>query len=306
MTDSTQLDTATDAVGADPAGTDSTMHLARANLYRWLAAATLSPEDPRAALLRDEDFRAAVAAALEWMRDDPAFHPDELGPGELSPAELDPKLLAPEGEAPGESYWRVFGHSISKTCPPYELEYCPNTDINFRSQRLADAAGFYRAFGLERAEMAKERLDHLSFQAEFMQIVIARELYAWELHAREQSPSGRPGDEAGPVPEAREKAELCRRAQRQFFVEHLGWWLAAFGARLSERRDSPFYRGLGRVLQGFVAAERAVLEVPPFTELPDVHPDSYEAEGGCFDCGLEAGATGAGSPGKGPMPSCGS
>lgn len=276
----------------EPAVVDPAVHLARANVYRWLAVATLSPEDPRTALLRDEGFHEAVAAAIGWMRDDPAFHPAELGPGELSPAELDPAWLAPEGEAPGESYWRVFGHSISKTCPPYELEYSPNTDINFRSQRLADAAGFYRAFGLERAEGARERLDHLSFQAEFMQIAIARELYA-----RDHDLGGTAND----------LVELCRRCQRQFFIEHLGWWLAAFGARLSERHDAPFYRGMGRLLQGFVAAERAVLSVPPFTDLPDVHPDSYEAEGSCFDCGLDAsGAAGAGAAAGGSTPSCGS
>jgi len=276
----------------EPGVTDPAAHLARANVYRWLAAATLSPEDPRSALLHDDAFRDVVAAAVRWLRDAPTFHPDRQGPGELSPAELAPGGLVPEGEAPGDSYWRVFGHSISKTCPPYELEYCPNTDINFLSQRLADAAGFYRAFGLERSEMAKERLDHLSFQAEFMQVVIARELYARDR-------------ELGAASE--DLIELCRRAQRQFFVEHLGWWLAAFGARLAERPDSPFYRALGRLLQGLVAAERAVMSVPPFTELPDVHPDSYEAEGSCFDCGVDAGEFGGpGAADGGPMPSCGS
>ena len=278
MTDSTQPATVT-----DPAA-----HLARANVYRWLAAATLSPEDPRAALLRDDELRAVGAAAVEWMRDDSAFLPSALGPGELSPAELDPELLAPDGERPGESYWRVFGHSISKTCPPYELEYYPNTDINFRSQRLADVAGFYRAFGLDRARAVKERIDHLSFEAEFMQIIIARELYASEHDL------GAQGDE---------RVELCRRSQRLFFVEHLGWWLPSFGTQLSERRDSPFYRGVGRLVRGLVAAERAVLGVPPFTELPEVYADSYQPEGACFGCGIDTEQVAP--PASGPAPSRG-
>ena len=41
---------------------------------------------------------------------------------------------------------------------------------------LADIAGFYGAFGLDRSPSAHDRLDHLSFEAEFLEILIAREL----------------------------------------------------------------------------------------------------------------------------------
>jgi len=250
--------------------TDPATDLARANLYRYLSVAPLPPADPRFQLLADAEFRSVVTTALHWIREDPAFHPAQLGPGELHPSELDPDSLFPDEQGIDAFYLKVFGHSISKECPPYENEYYSNTDVTFRSQRLADIAGFYRAFKLDRASGARDRIDHLSFEAEFAQIVIARQLYAIE-HGWDDA-----------------LADTCRQAQRRFFAEHLGWWLPAFGVRLEARSDSIFYTGLARFVRGFAAAERAVLELPPFTELPITHPDAYEPEGACFGCDLGA------------------
>lgn len=254
--------------------TDPAADLARANLYRYLSVAPLPPADPRFRLLADADFRSVVITALDWIREDPAFHPAKLGPGELHPRDIDVGSLFPDEEGMPGFYLEVFGHSISKDCPPYENEYYANNDVTFRSQRLADIAGFYRAFKLDRAAGARDRIDHLSFEAEFVQIVIARQLYATEQGWNDAL------------------AETCRQAQRRFFAEHLGWWLPAFGVRLEARTDSRFYTGLARFVRGFAAAERAMLELPPFTELPITHPDAYEPEGSCFGCDLGADDTG--------------
>lgn len=250
--------------------TDPAADLARANLYRYLSVAPLPPADPRFRLLADADFRSVVTTAVDWIREDPAFHPAQLGPGELDPVDIDTDSLFPDEDGMSGFYLDVFGHSISKDCPPYENEYYSSNDVTFCSQRLADIAGFYRAFNLDRASGARDRIDHLSFEAEFMQIVIARQLYATE-HGWDDA-----------------LADTCRRAQHRFFAEHLGWWLPAFGGRLEARRASRFYTGLGRFVRGFAAAERAMLALPPFTELPITHPDAYEPEGSCFGCDLGA------------------
>ena len=254
---------------------DSARDLARANLYRYLSLATLPPGDRRFQRLREGDFGALVAAAAQWIRADAVFHPEQLGPGEIHPAELDPAALLPGEDDVDRAYWELFGHSVSKDCPPYENEYYANHDVTFRSERLADIAGFYRAFGLDRCGDVRERIDHLTFEAEFLQIVIARQLYAADQ-----------GLDAAHV-------EVCRQAQRSFFVEHLGWWLPAFGVQLEALGGCSFYRGLGRFVRGFAASERAVLEIPPFTELPVAHTDVSEPEGACFDCELnpESGAS---------------
>ena len=215
---------------------DSARDLARANLYRYLCLAPLPPSDPRFGLLRDPGFRSLVVAAADWIRADATFHPPKLGPGEIHPAELDPTSLLPGEDDIDRSYWQVFGHSVSKDCPPYENEYYANHDVTFRSERLSDVAGFYRAFGLDRSGAVRERIDHLTFEAEFLQIVIARQLYAADQGL----------DEA--------HVEVCRQAQRSFFIEHFGWWLPAFGVQLESRSNCSFYKGLGRFVRGFVEA----------------------------------------------------
>jgi TorA maturation chaperone TorD len=248
--------------------TDPAADLARANLYRYLSVAPLPPADPRFQLLADADFRSVVTTALDWIREDPAFHPAQLGPGELHPSDIDVDSLFPDEEGVPGFYLEVFGHSISKDCPPYENEYYSNNDVTFRSQRLADIAGFYHAFKLDRASGVRDRIDHLSFEAEFVQIVIARQLYATE-HGWNDA-----------------LADTCRQAQRRFFAEHLGWWLPAFGVQLEARTHSDFYRTLAGFVRAFAAAERAVLEIAPFTELPSLHFGASEPEGTCFSCGL--------------------
>lgn len=246
--------------------------LARANVYRYLALATLPSDDARFARLLDPGFGSLVRRAVEWVRTDPLFAPSQTGPDELWPGELEAHDLFALGGGIEQAHVELFGLSISKTCPPYGGEYYPNRDITYRSQRLADVAGFYRAFGLERAGSARERLDHLSFEAEFMQILVVRQLYA----QRNRLPA--------------EAVEICRDAQRRFFVDHLGWWLPAFGVQLEARAESfPFYASLGRLARGWAAAERAVLGVAPFTELPVATVDAYEPEGAGFTCGPVSG-----------------
>lgn len=257
---------------------DSAAGLARANLYRYLSVAPLPPTDPRFAELGDPGFQSIVTAAIEWLREDPALHPAAFGPGELDPWGFEPGSMFPDGDDLSIPYLEVFGHSISKDCPPYENEYTTNSDVTFRSQRLADIAGFYRAFGLDRSASAHDRVDHLSFEAEFVEILIARELYAIENGL---------GDSA---------RDVCRSAQRSFFVEHLGWWLPAFGVKLEARTDCRFYRGLARFVRVFAATERQALDVPPFTELPVAHLEAFEPEGSCFGCDLGSGAEDALTP----------
>lgn len=256
---------------------DTAADLARANLYRYLSLAPLPPADPRFALLRKPEFRAVVEEAWNWAREDPMFQPAELGPGELQPYDVDSATLFP-GDDEDAAYLEAFGHSISKDCPPYETEYCANHDVTFRSQRLADVAGFYRAFGLDRSDNLRERVDHLSFEAEFAQILIARQLYAADQGLEEAH------------------AEVCQAAQRRFFAEHLGWWLPAFGVQLEARTGSGFYKGLARFVRAFTAAERAVLGLPCFTELPVTQPDEYEPQGSCFDCGFDSTGGDLGAP----------
>ena len=118
-------------------------------------------------------------------------------------------------------YDTVFGLVVPKECPPYETEYYPTQETFGRSQQMADVAGFYQAFGIEPAQSSPERPDHLALELEFM---------AFLLLKRRQAIAATDHD-----PEAGEQASICDRALRDFFRDHLAWWLPAFAAGLRRK-----------------------------------------------------------------------
>src|SRR6185503_4152613 len=81
----------------------------------------------------------------------------------------------------------AFGHAARGDCPLNEIEYGElKADPLFQPHRLADLAAFYRAFGLEMAEAAAERPDHLGMELEFMAVLAAREAFALEHQLDEE------------------------------------------------------------------------------------------------------------------------
>jgi hypothetical protein len=90
-------------------------------------------------------------------------------------------------------------HAARGRCPLNEIEYGDiKADPLFQPHRLADLAAFYRAFGLEVAEDADERHDHICLELEFMCVLAAKEAYALE-HQLDA-----------------EVLTLCRDAQKRF------------------------------------------------------------------------------------------
>ena len=238
----------------------------RRELYAFISIATADPAS-RERRLDNVTNQTILNCAIELVREDSEFHPASLGPGEINPAELRLRLPARLEASIEAEYAAVFGYCASKDCPPYETEYCPLKDITFRSQQMADVAGFYNAFGLRPSPKPPERVDHVSLETEFMSILITRQLHA----AREGLPI--------------EAVQVCREAQRQFFKDHLGWWLPAFGVNLM-KHASGFYMVLGQLICGFAPAERAILSLPPITGMPSV--ETYpEEEMRCQVCNGE-------------------
>lgn len=226
-----------------------------------------------------------TALAAAWcIAADPRTRPASLAPGEAPPEELDLSSLVEALEASrgswAEEHQKLFGLLPPKDCPPYETEYCPQTFSVYRSQQMADVAGFYRAFGLTPSREKPERADHVSLELEFMSWLIAK-----EHHARQDD-----------GPEATERVETCRDAQRKFFADHLSWWLPAYAnalhARIERARGSSdsapaaitFHHELATTLARFVAAERAFLGVPPPTQLVEPSQPVPPQEEGCGAC----------------------
>ena len=245
---------------------------ARETVYRLLSALFTEPQSERFRLLYDPEFQQLSQHAIDCLREhaiDGGF--GELGKGEGDPKEiaLDPVLmtLPPSSGEAMEGYATVFGFTMAKDCPPYSVEYCANSDAFYRSQRLADIAGFYKAFGLERSESYKDREDHAVYLFEFMAFLLAKQN---DLEA-----------EGGP----KEQREVVANGIARFFEDHCGWWLPAFAFRVANKPGvTDFYRAVAGLLSQFTAWERSFLRLPPNYECPEPNVKGFEPEGDCFSC----------------------
>jgi TorA maturation chaperone TorD len=268
---------------------DAVPMLARRYVYRFLSLALSDPLAQRWSGILDRRFQDLAVTGAQLLRDgmtDAAT--SALAHGELPKEHLDlasiVAFLRSGRNEVAEEYQRVFGLMMSKKCPPYESEYCPQTFSVYRSQQIADIAGFYRAFGLEPSRDMPERADHVATELEFMAWLIAKEQWS---HGSSD-------------PRVRESAAVCREAQRRFFTDHLAWWTPAFARALRRRaeavdqtaddpgrRNSPpstYLGAAGRALASFVGIERAFLRIPPPLELVRPIPDQEAEPSACDEC----------------------
>jgi TorA maturation chaperone TorD len=247
--------------------------LARECLYRFLAAAVRDPGGEAWAVINDQESGHLAVAAADCLREDGCCAGQPRALGELPVEHLDLRGLLEEwsrrGEGRREEYDRVFGLVPARECPPYETEYHPAKETFFRSQQMADVAGFYRAFGLQPGAASPERPDHLGLELEFMAIVLMKKRLA----------------AAGGSGTLVAEAEVCDQAERAFFREHLAWWVPAFARGMRRKAGGGPYAALGELLAAFVFAERCRLGVPAprhpveaaLIERPDEQP-------GCATC----------------------
>jgi TorA maturation chaperone TorD len=252
---------------------DDELTLARQLVYHFLSLAVSDPKSKRWPQLNDAGLADACIYAAEFLKQQPQCTPPTAAPGELSPDSLDIAAIVRVLHDPqADVNWhfeKLFGLMVSKKCPPYETEYCPQTFSVYRSQALADVAGYYRAFGLEPSRDMPERADHVALELEFMSWLIGKERNA----------------------QTAEHAQTCRDAQVRFAREHLVWWVPAFGRallrqaeRTAEVAGSGFYVATAGCLLAFVGIERAVLGLEPPTDLVGPRPIEEQEEMSCQSC----------------------
>lgn len=240
--------------------------LARRELWLLISIAYVDPFHRRFAMLKDPPFREKTMAAASLLRQE--RKESELGPGEMASQKLSPETLFDALDNPSEeietTYRQLFGLTIiSQLCPPCEIEYEPNTELVYRCQRFADVAGFYRAFGVQSSARAGERLDHITAETEFLYLLLAKQVTALQA-----------GNSEG--------CKVSRDAHREFFREHVGWWIPAFSRLLWHTAPPGFYRELATLTAGLSALERVSLKLPPF-KTPAV-PKPSEIEEACAEC----------------------
>ncbi|HKZ51541.1 MAG TPA: molecular chaperone TorD family protein [Dehalococcoidia bacterium] len=224
--------------------------LGRSAIYRLLSLACAYPTDDRIRVLREEALPPALIGA------------EALGRGLKARLDALASLLPSlELEKVRDHYHRTFGHVSVPDCPAYESAYM-GTNLFQHVHRMADVAGFYRAFGFTVSDAHRERVDHLTMELEFMHVLTFKEAYALVHHGRD-------------------KVSVCRRAQRKFWREHLGRWLPAFVQLLAAKAAGGFYGELAQVLSACVQAEAKVLGDAP--QLGPSKPDA-QAPADSLEC----------------------
>ena len=132
-------------------------------------------------------------------------------------------------------YVRAFigsGNDGFSAAYPYESVYTSPKRLMMQDAR-DEVLVLYRAAGLDKQESWKEGEDHIALELEFEQILGERALEALER-----------GDE-----------EACRAlllSQRNFLEDHLLAWYPMMAADLQKFPKTDFYRGLGKLTDGFL------------------------------------------------------
>ncbi len=107
-----------------------------------------------------------------------------------------------------------------------------------RANLLSDIMGFYTAFGLE---PDLERPDAITCEMDFMHYLIFK---------RDRLGEG------AVVDDAKEKAEVCRDAEKKFFVEHLDPAATLIAREILANTNHPFYKQAAEGLLAFLSCER--------------------------------------------------
>lgn len=139
-------------------------------------------------------------------------------------------------------YVRAFigsGNDGFSAAYPYESVYTSPKRLMMQDAR-DEVLVLYRAAGLDKQESWKEGEDHIALELEFEQILCERALNAYEA-----------GDE-----------DACRSllaSQRNFLEDHLLAWYPMMAADLQKFPQTDFYRGLGKLTDGFLRNDREFL-----------------------------------------------
>lgn len=255
-----------------PAGWAPTVDgsLARAFVYRFLAQAFEYPTREGWTWLSDPGTHSAFQAAVRVCA---AISFDHASGADG--AMLDAAVTLVTGSETGAlddyltDYIALFGHAARGTCPLNEIEYGDlKADPLFQPHRLADLAAFYRAFGLELADDAAERPDHLAIELEFMAVLAAAEAFAVEQHLDETSRA------------------IGYQAQRHFLREHLGRWIPGFARRLERMAGAAYLGCLARFTREFIHADCRRFQVQPGSDELCLRPADEATESMCDSCGL--------------------
>ncbi len=123
--------------------------------------------------------------------------------------------------------------------PPYEMVWSRQAQ---GFEVLQAVAAEYRKVGLEPAEDAKDRLDYIGLEMQFLRELALREAATWEE-----------GEE--------QKSQELLTLQHAFLNNHLGSWAPDFIEKALEMAETDFYRGHLKMMRGFLNAQKVELDM---------------------------------------------
>jgi TorA maturation chaperone TorD len=254
--------------------------LSRSKLYLLLSWGFLFPEDDEFYnYLQDGEFVEDGLAAVETL--EKSLEATKASANVRALVAPIRKFVEQIGEWEEENFktWefsdlqdehrRVFSNVISLDAPPYETLF-GNEHVFQQSHTMGDIAGYYKAFGLELAEVVHERLDHLSVEFEFLHFLAYKESYAL-CHDGE------------------EKLQIVVTAEKKFVRDHVGRWAPLFADMCSKKALRGFYMLLCELCKAYLKFECAFLNVTPqpYKET-DYKPATFSPpEGAVFECGAQ-------------------
>lgn len=177
----------------------------------------------------------------------------------------------------------VLGLVAGRTCPPIETEWLPWKDTTHRAQHLADAVGFYLAFGVDLEKERATRGDHLSVEFDFIALLLEKRVKTF-----------------GESDPGLHRSVLDTTLAR-FLGDHVLWWVPRYAQRLAGlagqfaettrdpelAEDARLLERAARVLERWCSIERAWTAAEPAHTPTDPRPDDEaNTETTCGGCSL--------------------
>lgn len=132
------------------------------------------------------------------------------------------------------------GNDAYSAAYPFESVYTNPKRLTMSDAR-DEVLMLYRAAGLEKLESEKESEDHLSFELEFMTILIDRTIEALQKDDEELAVS-------------------YLLQQRNFLEDHLLRWYPMMADDIAKFAKTAFYRGVGLITLGFLESDGEFLD----------------------------------------------
>lgn len=140
-------------------------------------------------------------------------------------------------------YTRTFiGYGVDSYAAAFPFESVYTSEKRLKMQDARDEVlAIYHAYGLEKVEEFNESEDHLAIELEFMKVMCDRTVAALAE-----------GDE--------DRAASLLTVQRNFLDDHVNAWVPMLVKDVERLSETRFYRGLGKLTQGFVEEDGAFLD----------------------------------------------